>query len=49
MTVIAGVIGAAILFGLFAMLRPGDEAGGCTGHCAGCTRDGACESGRTKP
>jgi uncharacterized membrane protein YeaQ/YmgE (transglycosylase-associated protein family) len=42
MTIIAGVIGAAVLFGLFTMLRPGDQ--GCTGHCVGCTRDGACDS-----
>ena len=42
MTIIAGVLGAAVLFGLFTLLRPSDE--GCTGHCAGCTRDGACES-----
>lgn len=42
MTVIVGVIGAALLFGLFSMLRPSDK--GCTGQCVGCTRDGACES-----
>ena len=42
MTIIAGVIGAAVLFGLFTMLRPSDQ--GCTGHCVGCTRDGACDS-----
>lgn len=42
MTIIAGVIGAALLFGVFTLLRPGDK--GCTGHCPGCTRDGACES-----
>lgn len=42
MTVIVGVIGAAVLFGLFTMLRPSGT--GCTGHCAGCTRDGACEA-----
>ena len=36
MTVIVGVIGAAVLFGLFSMLRTRDKAG-CTGHCAGCT------------
>jgi hypothetical protein len=42
MTIIAGVIGAAVLFGLFTMLRSGDR--GCTGHCVGCTRDGACDS-----
>jgi hypothetical protein len=43
MTVIVGVIGAAILFGLFSMLRPRDKAG-CTGggNCASCTADGAC-------
>jgi hypothetical protein len=42
MTVIVGVIGAAVLFGLFTVLRPSDN--GCTGHCAGCTRDGKCET-----
>ena len=41
MTYIVGVIGAALLFGIFALLRPREE--GCTGQCAGCTRDGACE------
>jgi len=45
-TVIVGVIGAALLFGVFTMLRPRDE--GCTGHCAGCTRDGSCESKRAQ-
>lgn len=44
MTVIVGVVGAAILFGLFTLLRPADGETGCTGHCAGCTRNGACES-----
>ena len=43
MTVIIGVIGAAVLFGVFAMLRPREDAG-CTGHCAGCTGDGGCEN-----
>jgi hypothetical protein len=43
MTTIVGVIGAALLFGLFALLRPNDKSG-CTGTCPGCTRDGACES-----
>ena len=47
MTTIVGVIGAALLFGLFTLLRPSDK-GGCTGHCAGCTRDGACESRGTE-
>jgi hypothetical protein len=42
MTYIAGVIGAALLFGLFTMLRPRDA--GCTGHCVGCTLDGACQA-----
>jgi len=42
MTMIVGVIGAALLFGLFTMLRPSEK--GCPGHGAGCTRDGACES-----
>ena len=40
MTVIVGVIGAALLFGLYTMLRPRD--GACRGHWAGCTRDGGC-------
>ena len=42
MTYVVGVIGAAVLFGLFAMLRPRDE--GCTGQCVGCARNGACRS-----
>lgn len=42
MTTIVGVLGAAVLFGLFAMLRPRKEV--CNGHCAGCTGDGACET-----
>ena len=42
MTTIVGVIGAALLFGLFTLLRPSDM--GCTGHCVGCTRDWACDS-----
>lgn len=46
MTVLVGVIGAAVLFGLFTMLRSGD--GGCTGSCVGCTRDGACETDGVK-
>ena len=46
MTTIIGVLGAAILFGLFAALRPRDKS--CTGHCIGCTRDGACESKGTR-
>ena len=46
-TVIVGVIGAALLFGAFTMLRPRDE--GCTGNCVGCTRDRSCESRRAEP
>ena len=42
MTTIAGVIGAALLFGLFTMLRPGDKS--CTGNCVGCGRGQACDS-----
>ena len=50
-TTIAGIAMAALLFGLFAVLRPSDRSGkvGCTGDCGACSRDGACESkgGRT--
>lgn len=46
MTVIIGVVGAAVLFGLFTLLRPSDK--GCTGHCIGCTGDGACDSDGVK-
>lgn len=41
MMTIVGVLGAAVLFGLFALLRPNDRSG-CTGSCPGCTRDHAC-------
>lgn len=44
MTYVVGVIGAALLFAFFAMLRPRDA--GCTGQCAGCTGEGACEAKR---
>lgn len=43
MTTIVGVLGAAVLFGVFAALRPRDKAG-CSGNCAACTHDGACET-----
>ena len=46
-TTIAGVVGAAFLFGLFTLLRPRDKS--CTGGCIGCTRDGACASEDVKP
>ena len=48
MTTVIGVIGAAILFGVFTLLRPRDRDG-CDGRCAGCTRDGACGSRGAKP
>ena len=44
-TTIVGVLGAAILFGLFALLRPRDKSCAGSGGCIGCTRDGACERG----
>ena len=47
MTVIVGVIGAALLFAVFTVVRPSDNRG-CTGHCAGCTGDSACESDGVK-
>lgn len=47
MTIILGVLLAALLFGLFALLRPNDRSG-CTGGCPGCTHDHAC-SRETKP
>ena len=43
MTTIVGVIGAALLFGLFVLLRPNDKSG-CTGGCPGCTHDHACST-----
>ena len=46
-TVIVGVLGAALLFGVFTLLRPRDE--GCTGNCVGCAGDRSCESKRTEP
>ncbi len=47
MKVVLGVMLAAVLFGLYTMLRPRDK-GGCTGHCAGCTGDGTCETDGVK-
>lgn len=41
MTTIAGVVGAAFLFGLFTLLRPRDK--GCTGNCIGCIRNSGCD------
>lgn len=42
-TTIVGILGAAVLFGVFAALRPRDREG-CAGNCIACTRDGACAS-----
>jgi hypothetical protein len=44
---LVGILGSALLFGLFAALRPRDK--GCSGSCIGCTRDGACESRNSAP
>ena len=51
MSTVIGIIGAALLFGLFTMLRSrnGGEQAGCTGTCVGCTRNGACENEGAKP
>ena len=38
MTVVIGVLVAALLFGAFTLLRPADK--GCTGNCVGCLRNG---------
>jgi hypothetical protein len=43
MMIVIGVAGMALLFGLFTIVR-GTSDDGCTGHCAGCARDAACES-----
>lgn len=46
MATLGGIAIAALLFGIFAALRPNDRSGrvGCTGNCGACTNDGACES-----
>lgn len=44
MTVVIGVVVAALLFGVFTLLHPRDREDGCTGNCAGCTGHGACET-----
>lgn len=48
MTTIAGILAAALLFGLFAALRPRDRDGGCSGTCVGCARNKACENDGVK-
>jgi len=42
MSAILGIVLAALLFGLFTLLRARDR-GGCTGGCVGCTGQGHCE------
>lgn len=43
MNAILGIALAALLFGLFTLLRARDR-GGCTGGCVGCTGQGHCET-----
>lgn len=45
-TTIAAVAIGALLFGIFAALRPSDRSGkvGCTGNCGACNNDDACAS-----
>lgn len=43
MSAILGIALAALLFGLFTLLRARDR-GGCTGGCVGCTGGGRCET-----
>ena len=43
MSAILGIALAALLFGLFTLLRARDR-GGCTGGCVGCTGQGRCET-----
>ena len=45
-TTIGAIAIAALLFGVFAALRPHDRSGkvGCTGDCGACTNDRACET-----
>ncbi|HVX41140.1 MAG TPA: hypothetical protein VHB25_16350 [Gemmatimonadaceae bacterium] len=46
MKAIIGIVGMAIIFGVYSLLRPREST--CSGHCAGCTGDGACESDGAK-
>ena len=48
MNAILGIGLAALLFGLFTMLRARDR-GGCTGGCVGCTGKGQCETSDEAP
>ena len=48
MTSLIGILGAAVLFGLFTLLRPRDKEG-CTGNCVGCSRNaGTCANDGAK-
>ena len=47
MSTLIGILGAAVLFGLFTMLRSRDR--GCTGTCVGCARNGACRNEGAEP
>lgn len=47
MRALIGIFGAAVLFGLFTLLRARDR--GCTGNCVGCTGKGSCETDGAKP
>ena len=51
MTTIGGIAVAALLFGVLAVLRPSDRAGGvgCSGDCGACTNDRACETKGVRP
>ena len=42
MTWIAGIIGAAVLFAVLAVVKP--AGGGCANPCVGCTGGGACRA-----
>ena len=48
MTIVIGILGAAVLFGLFTLRRPRDKDG-CTGNCVGCARAaGSCANDGAK-
>ena len=47
MTVILGVVGMAVLFGLFTAIGRSDK--GCNGQCIGCAHDRACKSKGARP
>ena len=46
MRIVIGIVGMAVLFGIYTMLRP--RQGACTGQCQGCTGDRACENAGAK-